>query len=151
MNEYHCFEGQIEPMTWGDTTFTVLRLPADVAGALQAEGAKRVEGEFGEHPVNLALSKAPVLDGIFLWTGKTLLEASGLAPGERFEVRLKKADASIVEVPDDVRRALKSGGVLDDWEALTPGNRRGRLHQIETAKRAETRANRISKLVRDLA
>tara|TARA_R110002072_G_scaffold14284_1_gene59538 strand:- start:362 stop:565 length:204 start_codon:yes stop_codon:yes gene_type:complete len=32
------------------------------------------------------------------------------------------------------------------WEALTPGKRRGLLHPISSAKRAETRAKRIANL-----
>ena len=89
MTDYLLFEGQIVSMEWGKSTYTVLPLPDDIAGALQAAGAKRVEGEINEHPVNLALSKAPVIDGVFLWTGKSLLARIDVAPGEPLEVRLR--------------------------------------------------------------
>ena len=150
MSDYHAFHGRIEPLKWGDSTYTILRLPADVADALIADGARRVEGEIAEHPVNLALTKAPPVDGLFLYTGKTLLDAAGITPGDEIEVRLKKTDPAVVEVPDDIRRALRSSGTTDAWDAMTPGARRGRLAQIATAKRAETRAKRITALVRDL-
>lgn len=150
MSDWHSFEGTIEPMVWGEATYTVLRLPSEVAEALRSEGATRVEGEFGEHPVNLALSTAPVIDGVFLWAGKTLLEAAMLQPGQPFHVRLRKTDPNVVEVPDDVRHALRSAGVTEAWEDLTPGKRRGLLHLVETAKREKTRAKRISALIRSL-
>lgn len=150
MNEYHCFEGLIEPLEWGKSTYTILRLPADVLAALQAEGAKRVEGEFDDFPVNLAIAKAPVLEGAFLWTGKSLLEKAGLRPGDRFDVRLRKADPDAVETPDDVTAALHAAGKSEAWAALTAGKQRGMLYQVSSAKRAETRASRIAKLIAEL-
>lgn len=151
MNDFHTFEAAVEPMEWGKSTYTGLRLPPEVATALEAEGAKRVEGEISDHPVNLALSKAPVIDGVFLWTGKSLLDKIGIDPGERAEVRLRKTDPSDVETPDDVTVALRRADRSAAWDALTPGKKRGLLHQITSAKRSETRAKRIAKLVADLA
>lgn len=149
--DYVSFEARVVPMDWGDSVYTVVPLPPEVAAALGA--TRRVEGEFNDHPVNLAIAKAPpeVIGTPFLWAGKTLLDRVGLSPGEVFEARLRPAPDDLVEVPRDVMVALRSGGVLDAWEALSPGRRRGLLHRIETAKRAETRAGRISALVRDLA
>lgn len=148
MTDYITFEATIEPMEWGDSTYTVLRLPPEIAAALAP--AKRVEGEFGDHPVNLAITRAPVIDDPFLWTGKTLLNRTGLRPGEVFEARLRPADPTAVDVPADVIRAIRSGGATDAWDALTPGKQRSLLYPVETAKRAETRAKRITKLVTSL-
>jgi len=148
MTDYITFEAAIEPMVWGDSTYTVLRLPPEIAAALAP--AKRVEGEFGDHPVNLAITRAPVIDDPFLWTGKTLLNRTGLRPGEVFEARLRPTDPAAVDVPADVTRAIRSGGATDAWDALTPGKQRSLLYPVETAKRAETRAKRITKLVTSL-
>lgn len=145
MIDYVAFDGQIEPIQWGKSTYTILRLPPEIANALS--GAKRVEGEFNDHPVNLAITKAPVVDGPFLWAGKSLLDRTGLEPGEPFEARLRPVDPNIVEVPPDVTNALRSSGLLDTWNDLSAGKKRNYLHPIDTAKRAETRANRISKLL----
>mmetsp|Transcript_28506 Transcript_28506/g.53516 ORF Transcript_28506/g.53516 Transcript_28506/m.53516 type:complete len:151 (-) Transcript_28506:3252-3704(-) len=143
------FDGVIEPMEWGKNTYTVLRLPAAVIDALP-EGTKRIEGEFGDFPVNLALTKAPVLDDVFIYAGKTLLRASGLRPGVVFEVRVRPVDPDLVEVPDDVATALRAAGLSAAWAALTPGQQRGRLHLVNTAKRADTRAKRIATLIAEL-
>ncbi|MEM9343236.1 MAG: YdeI/OmpD-associated family protein [Pseudomonadota bacterium] len=150
MSQYHSFEGAVEPMEWGKSTYTILRIPPDITRALEAEGAQRVEGEIADHPVNLALTKAPVIDGVYLWTGKSLLKEIGIAPGEVVEVRLRKADPSEVETPDDLSKALRAADRTAEWEALTAGKKRGLLHPLNTAKRAETRAKRIAKLVAEL-
>ncbi len=150
MTDYISFEGRVVPMEWGDSTYTVLPLPEDITQTLQAAGAKRVEGEINDHPINLALTKAPVIEGTFLWAGKTLLADCGIEPGEWIEVRLRKADPNIVETPDDLLLALRQNNATDLWNTLTPGKQRGHLHQINTAKRAATRQARIAKLIDDL-
>lgn len=145
MQDYTTFEARIEPMEWGKSTYTVLRLTPDIMTLLGP--TKRVEGEFNDHSVNLAVTRAPVIDDPFLWAGKSLLTRVGIEPGEVFEARLRPADPNMVEVPNDVMRAIRSAGLSDAWETLTPGKMRGLLHNVETAKRAETRANRITKLL----
>jgi hypothetical protein len=134
-------------MPWGDAVYTVVPLADDVLAALGK--TKRVEGEFNDHPVNLAISKAPadVISTPFLWAGKSLLDRVGLSPGEPFEARLRPAAADVVDVPSDVMAALRAAGLGDVWDRLTPGKKRTLLYPVETAKRPETRANRIVKLL----
>lgn len=148
MTDFVTFDGIIEPLEWGRAVYTILRLPPDAAAALAR--AKRVEGEFGEHPVNLGLARAPVVDGVFLWTGQSLMDRTGLRPGEAFEVRLRPAPDDVVDTPPDVSAALMAAGVADVWEGLTPGKRRGLLYKVDTAKTAATRAKRIAALMAEL-
>jgi hypothetical protein len=150
MSDYVEFTGRIETLDWGRSTYTILRLPEEAAARFAAEGAKRLEGEMNEHPVNLAPVRAPVLEETFLWTGKSLLDRIGLAPGDEVEVRLRKASDDEVEAPDDLALALRARGATDLWEALTPGRRRGLLYQIGTAKTQATRDKRIAKLIGEL-
>jgi Bacteriocin-protection, YdeI or OmpD-Associated/Domain of unknown function (DUF1905) len=149
MTGWVTFEGRVEPLTWGRSTYTILRLPE---AALQALGkTRRVEGEIADHPVNLALSRAPVVEGVFLWTGSSLLDRIGIQPGEPVEVRLRPAPDDRVDLDPDIEAALRVAGVLSVWESLTPGKRRGLLYQIATAKTDPTRLKRIRKLVEDLS
>jgi hypothetical protein len=150
MSDYVEFTGRIETLEWGTSTYTIVRLPDEVAARLAAEGARRVEGEINEAPVNLAPTKAPVLEATFLWTGKSLLDRIGLAPGDEVEVRLRKAPDDEVDTPDDLAAALRAAGASHLWEALTPGKRRGMIYQIGTAKTQATRDRRIAKLIGDL-
>lgn len=149
MTGWVAFEGRVEPLTWGRSTYTILRLPDDAAQALGK--TRRVEGEIADHPVNLALSRAPVVEGVFLWTGQSLLDRIGIQPGEPVEIRLRPAPDDRVDLDPDIEASLISGGVLATWETLTPGKRRGLLYQIATAKTDPTRLKRIQKLVKDLS
>lgn len=149
MTDWVTFEGRVEPLTWGRSTYTILRLPEDVAQSLGK--TRRVEGEIAEHPVNLALSRAPVVEGVFLWTGQSLLDRIGIRPGEPVEVRLRPAPDDRVDLDPDIEAALLAGGILSAWESLTPGKRRGLLYQIATAKTEPTRQIRIRRLVEDLS
>ncbi len=151
MSDWLEFEGRITPLEWGRATYTILRLPSDVAETLAARKARRVEGEINDQPVNLALSRAPVVDGVFLWAGQTLLDRLSAEPGEPLEVRLRPTSADIVDTPDDLAAALRTAGASAAWEALTPGKRRGLLYKVETAKTAPTRAKRIAALVAEVS
>jgi hypothetical protein len=150
MTDWVCFEAAVEPLVWGRATFTILRLPPEVAQVLQEAGARRVEGEIAEHPVNLALSRAPEVDGVFLWAGKSLLDRLGAKPGERLEVRLRAAPPDAVDTPKDVEAALHRAGKTAAWQRLTPGKKRAALYQIDTAKTGATRAKRIAAIIEGL-
>ena len=150
MGDWIAFEGHVVPMEWGKSVYTVLPLPDDVYEALAALGAKRVDVELNDCPFNMALTKAPVIEQVFVYTGKTVLAEAGIEPGERIDVRMRMADPDVVEVPADVMLALRQAGVSDRWTALTPGKQRGLLHGITSAKRDETRKARIAKLMDEL-
>jgi hypothetical protein len=151
MTGWQVFEGRVEPLVWGRATYTILRLPDSVASALLAAGAARIEGEIAEHPVNLALSRAPEVEGLFLWTGQSLPDRTGITPGERVEVRLRPAPPDAVITPDDLAAALRRADRTAAWEALTPGKRRGLIYRIDTAKTAAAREKRIAAVIQGLA
>lgn len=148
MSDYVTFEAAVEPMIWGRATYTVFRVPQTVVTALGP--TRRVEGEIAEHPVNLALSRAPVFDGVFLWAGQSLLDRIGIDPNERVALRLRPAPEDLVDLPDDIAQALVAQGQLTVWQALTPGKQRGLIYQVTTAKTNVTRQKRIAKLLQGL-
>ena len=143
------FEGVIVPLEWGKNTYTILPIPDDVIAALP-KGTKRIEGELGDFPINLALTKAPVIDGVFVYTGKTFLRDSGLEVGQPFDARIRAVDPDLVDMPDDVAAALRIADRTSKWAKLTPGQQRGKLHLVNTAKRPDTRARRIATLIAEL-
>jgi hypothetical protein len=148
MTDWVEFDALIEPLEMGAATYTILRLPADMAAALG--DAKRVEGEINDHPVNLALSRTTQVDGVFLWCGRSLLDRLEIDAFEPVTVRLRPAPDDAMDLPEDVAAALLRGGALTAWDALTPGKMRGMLYQIDTAKTAATRAKRIATLIATL-
>ena len=141
MTDRVCFEAAAGPLVRGPATFTILRLPPDAARGLQAAGSQRVEGEIAGHPVNLALARAPEIDGVFLWAGQSLLDRLGAKPGARLQVRLRPAPPDAVDTPEDVGTALRRAGKTGIWQRLTPGRIRGLIHRIPPAKTEPTRAN----------
>jgi hypothetical protein len=138
------FEARVAPMVWGRSTYTVLPLPDDIVAVLCP--TRRVEGEINDHPVNLSITRAPVVPFAFLWAGQSLLDRIGVAPGDRLDVRLRPAPDDLVETPPDLVQALTAAGVLAGWLALTPGRRRSDLYGIDSARRPDTRARRILSL-----
>jgi uncharacterized protein YdeI (YjbR/CyaY-like superfamily) len=50
-------------------------------------------------------------------------------------------------VPEDLARALDEAGLNAAFAALDSRNRHAILHQVQTAKKRETRARRIAKYV----
>jgi hypothetical protein len=141
------FDGFIEPMEWGRSTYTVIRVPSDCVVALEVRG-RRVEGLIDDVPVNLALTRSPAIDGVFLWAGKSLLRRLRVVAGDSVHVRLRPADPDAVSVPDDVASALESSSSQGRWGQLTPGRRRALLARVDSAATRRTRARRIDELIR---
>ena len=91
-----------------------------------------------------------MIDGTFVYTGKTFLRDSGLTPGEVVDARSRPADPAQVDTPEELAAALRAAGRSADWAALTPGRQRGLLHLVNAAKRADTRTKRIARLISEL-
>ncbi|WP_419913720.1 YdeI/OmpD-associated family protein [Hoeflea sp.] len=151
MHDWLSFQGRVVPMEWGRSTYTVLPLPDEIALELEKQNARRVDIELNDHPFNMALTTGPAISGTFVYAGKSILQEVGISPGQEIEVRLRKADPGIVNVPSDVSLAIRAAELVDVWTSLTPGRQRGLLHQITSAKKQETRARRIAQLLQDLA
>jgi uncharacterized protein YdeI (YjbR/CyaY-like superfamily) len=84
------------------------------------------------------------------------MQPSGLAEVERAKADGRWASAyagsATIDVPDDLREALAASPRAHAmWEVLTRTNRYAVLYRIQDAKRAETRARRISQFVEMLA
>ncbi|MEM9969329.1 MAG: YdeI/OmpD-associated family protein [Pseudomonadota bacterium] len=147
MADWVSFEARVAPMIWGKNIYTILPIPDHIATALHDQGVRRVEIELNDHPFNLALTKAPVFDGTFVYTGKALLKQAGIEPDESLDVRLRPANPDELDVPVDVVNAVQFGGVSAAWASLTVGRKRRLLHEINQAKRPETRQRRVEKLI----
>ncbi|MEI5583781.1 MULTISPECIES: YdeI/OmpD-associated family protein [unclassified Agromyces] len=144
------FVAPVEPVVWGRSTYTVIRIPEELAEAARDAGTRRLEGTIEGAAVSLAVTRAPVVDGPFVWAGRFLLRRIGAEAGAPVECRLRPAHDDDVLVPADVAARLADAGVLERWEGLPPSDRRRRLYPIESAGRPETRARRLQALVDEL-
>ncbi|MFE7846673.1 YdeI/OmpD-associated family protein [Microbacterium sp. NPDC057407] len=143
----HEIDGFVEPMLWGTSTYAIIRMPTALVAAAQAAGTRRVGGTLDEVEVNLALTRAPVIDDTFVWSGASLLRRMRLEPGDPVRGWLAPVDPDFVLVPSDVAAAFDAAGARDAWEGLPPAKRRQRLVPVESAATAATRARRIDALV----
>ncbi len=84
-----------------------------------------------------------------LFLNGALRKAAGVGEGDTVTLALKLDTRSrALPVPVELADALrKNTGALAALEALTPAHRGGLLEWIDDAKRAETRARRISRVL----
>ncbi|QZY29291.1 YdeI/OmpD-associated family protein [Nocardioides coralli] len=141
------FDGLVEPLEWGRSTYTVLRVPPELVSAARDRGTRRVAGTIEGGRVNLALTTAPVIDDHFVWFGRTLQRRLGVAVGEPVRAELGPVDPDVVELPDDVASALAEAGCRPAWDDLPAGRRRSLLYRVESAGTERTRRSRIAELV----
>jgi hypothetical protein len=143
----HEFDALVEPVHWGRSRYTVIRLPAALVEDADRQRTRRVAGEIDGAPVNLAITTAPVVDGPFVYTGASVLRRIGARPGDPVTCRLAPADPDEVPLAPDVEAALQTADLLDTWEALTPATRRRRLYAVDSAASAATRTRRLNQLI----
>jgi uncharacterized protein YdeI (YjbR/CyaY-like superfamily) len=87
----------------------------------------------------------------YLPARKEIREAAKLAPGRRAHVTLEADTAErTVMVPSDLARALSSAKKRPAFDALSFTRRKEHVEAVTGAKRPETRAARIAKVVSSL-
>jgi hypothetical protein len=144
------FDGQIEIMIWGEKVYTVLKIPEDVLRTTDQFSSKRVDLEIRDFSYNLALTRAPIFDGVFLYFGKDKLNETNLSVGDIAEFRLRASDPNIVEIPAELQAALILNDAEKLWNELSPGTRRTKLQPILKAKQQTTKGRRIHALIQSL-
>ena len=80
------------------------------------------------------------------------MRAGGMVPPGTYSVDIQVDTAErTVEVPGDLAEALRAAGVTDAWERQSYTNRKEFVRGVEEARKPETRARRIAKVVATLA
>ena len=144
------FDGQIEIMFWGEKVYSVLKIPEDVLRTIDQFSSKRVDLEIRDFSYNLALTKAPIFDGVFLYFGKDKLTETNLSVGDIAEFRLRASDPNFVEISAELQEALMLNDAEKLWNELSPGMRRTKLQPILKAKQETTKGRRIHALIHSL-
>lgn len=143
----HPIDGVIEPLLWGRSRYSILRIPSALVRAASDVGTRRVSGRLDGVEVNLALTRAPVIDDTFVWTGASLLRRMRLEVGDPVHGALVPVDPDHVPLPRDVAAALSERGTRGRWDARPPSERRRMLVPIESAGTDTTRRRRIVALL----
>ena len=144
------FDGQIEIMFWGEKVYSVLKIPEDVLRTIDQFSSKRVDLEIRDFSYNLALTKAPIFDGVFLYFGKDKLTETNLSVGDIAEFRLRASDPNFVEISAELQEALMLNDAEKLWNELSPGMRRTKLRPILKAKQDTTKGRHIHALIHSL-
>ena len=139
------FTAQLEPVPHGGHYVIV---PAEVAEAVGVRHGARVRGTVNGAAYRSSLMK---YSGVFhLGVHKaTLAEAGVEAPAiVRVSIELDDEPLPTDTVPPDLARALKQERrAAQAWQTLRPSARREHVKSVLEAKKPETRARRIEKII----
>ena len=135
----------------GNSCVPYVVLPAEVVGELGGGSRLRVTGTLGG--VDFASSTMAMGGGaVCLGVHKATRQAAGVGIGDAVEVTLRRDDSPReVEVPEDLATALAADGAASAaFDRLSFTHRREYTEWIAGAKRAETRARRVTQTLERL-
>ena len=137
------FTATIEPRQRGSVA---ILMPFDPSAAWGDKDRHYVAGTIGGHGVRGVLTE--VEDRYYLQLGPSWCRAPDVAAGTTVTVVLGPEGPQFETVADDLREALGAEpGARRFFESLATFYRNGFVDWIESAKRPETRANRIAETV----
>ena len=122
-------------------------MPDELVQACRSVGTRRVAGQLEGVDVNLALTRAPVFAGTFVWAGASLLRRMRLEAGDPVEGHLAPVDPDHVPLAPDIAATLEAAGLRDAWDALPASTRRRRLVPVDGAATEATRSRRVQALL----
>jgi hypothetical protein len=127
-----------------------LTIPEQISRNFPSHGMTKVDGTMNGHPFRAVLE--PNTSGShWLRVSKALSEGAGAGAGDRVQLVILGPEPEPA-VPADFRTALSaSRGAKMLWKDLTPVGRRDWIRWIESAKRPETRARRITRAIEQLS
>ena len=134
------------PKTAKTGSWTLLNVPRWVSKKLPSRGMTRVEGTMNGHPFRAALE--PNTSGShWLHVNKAMREGAGADAGDTVKLDFLGPEP-VPTIPADLRAALTASHEAKTlWKHLTPIGRCDWIRWIDSAKRSETRARRITRAV----
>ena len=135
------------PSNYAHIMNVALDVPAAVSDAFGVRGHVPVVGT--ADGVELTATLVPVGGGRHrLFLNSAIRQAIGKGAGDSVEIRIRldRSDRT-PETPLDLREALTEDGASAAWEALAPSRRKECLVWLADAKRDQTRAARIGRIV----
>ena len=145
----HRFVGMLYelPSNYAHIMNVALDVPAAVSEAFGVRGYVPVVGTADE--AELTATLVPVGGGRHrLFLNSAIRQAIGKGAGDLVEVRIRldRRDRT-PETPTELQEALAEERTIAAWEALTPSRRKELLAWLADAKREQTRAGRIERIV----
>jgi len=149
MSEYpFSFHAEIVAHAFGDMTFTIVYVPAEVVPQLPLDRYPRLRIEGEVNGVRIDAAFMPAKGKWYMMVSKKFLRLCGLSIGDVAFICFDIADQDAITVPDELRFALDAD---DDaaaaWMKLTTGKRRGFAYRVASAKMPETRERRAQEII----
>jgi hypothetical protein len=137
---------EAELIRGGDMDTMGIVVPDDVVEALGAGRRPPVVVTVGGYAYRSTVARMG--DRFLVGVAKEHRAAAGITDERSLTVTLAvDTDPRDVAVPEDLAAALEEAGAGEGWQRLAPSMRKELVRQVETAKKAETRAGRITKAV----
>ena len=135
------------PSNYAHIMNVALDVPAAVSDAFGVRGHVPVVGT--ADGAELAATLVPVGGGRHrLFLNNAIRRAIGKGVGDSVEIRIHLDPSDRTpETPPDLEEALAKGGATEAWDALAPSRRKECLVWLADAKRDQTRAARIDRIV----
>ena len=145
----HYFVGELYglPSNYAHIMNVALDVPTEVSEAFGLRGHVPVVGT--ADGAELTATLVPVGGGGHrLFLNAAVRDAIGKSAGDPVEIRIRldRSDRT-PETPQDLLAALAEDGASGAWEALAPSRRKECLVWLADAKREQTRAARIGRIV----
>lgn len=129
--------------------WTVFYVPFSVEECYGTKGRLNVKVEVDGHQFRGVL--LPSRNGHYMVFNREMRERCGKKLGDTVQVALERdTEPRVVELPDDIAAELRKSGVLERFVQQPNYLKREQIKKITSAKRQETRARRIRKLVEEL-
>lgn len=142
------FDAQIKKLE-GKIQWSVMYFPESAIDCFGSKGNIPVKITVDGHSFDHTL--LPSRNGHYLVYNEFIYRAVGKELGDAVHITLEKDDQPrVFTVPSDIESILKSGGVLEAFLKQPDYLKREQVNKIELAKKEETKANRIKKLITDL-
>ena len=135
------------PSNYAHIMNVALDVPASVSDAFGVRGHVPVVGT--ADGAELTATLVPVGGGRHrLFLNGAVRDAIGKGAGDSVEIRIRLDHSDRTpETPADLREALVEDGAFEAWHALAPSRRKELLVWLADAKREQTRAARIGRIV----
>lgn len=109
--------------------------------------------------VRVTVNKYTYRSAVAVMSGKYMVSfsaehrrAAGVKGGQAADVTLElDTEPRTVEMPQDLKAALKKAGALDAFEKSAPSMKKEYVRQVQEARAQETRERRIAKIVEKLS
>ncbi len=135
----------------GKTTATVVLTQEQVDALRGAPGRGRVMLAITFRGAAFRTSVS-VYRGQWMMVVNEAMREGGMTPPGTYTVDIEVDTAErTVDVPEDLAHAVHAAGLTDAWERQSYTNRKEFVRGVEEAKKAETRARRIEKVIATLA